>query len=83
MPTTIQKVGGIIFSGFVALMITEAFEPSLTEKLNQVSQTFSFLNPNLILNLVGYSVGDFALDLLKAGILVASGYGIYKISKDD
>lgn len=79
MPNELKKAGGIVFLGFCALKITEAFEIELIPKLNEASQYASFLNPNLVLNLIGYSFGDLLLDMFKAGILVASAFGIYKI----
>ncbi len=82
MNEKIKKAVAIVLSGFVALKISDSLSPEIIKGLNDTAQYASFLNPNLILNLIRYSIGDFTVDIIKAGILVLSAFGIYKITSD-
>jgi len=82
MAEKIKKIGSILFIGIVSLLITNGFESEIILKLNNLSTQFSFLNPNIILNLIGYSLGDFFIDLIRIIILIISIITTAKVASE-
>ena len=80
--TILQKIGGILFAAFACWVISEAFSPAIIEGVNSVSKYAGFLNPNLILNLIGFSTGDLAMAILKAAIIFLSVFLSFRVVED-